>query len=295
MSRLLDEVGTNGAVLIMTISAGPGVYTLKATRGGKSATTKRGWTVRAEGRRVSPSQVPADRPLASLDFLMEPELGNQKPGAQDTFRYGAAIRCNGLPVAFHVDSMKQTRLAQTGGHKTEPGGHPEPFPLGTFEKTSGPSMFDGFEHVWDSTYEADSLSGDEDNFISITVNDPFLTSCNGVRLSGMMKGAVRVYDELVHIEEGPHLYYQGITSHHFDVFWVSPSVKDTTLLTAENFFRDNQQRKIQLNAASLIYGGKNDVNGQWRDPEHKCIGSDWMSTWMPVPAHLLIPVSGFDR
>ncbi|MFL5578721.1 MAG: hypothetical protein ACJ79S_22425 [Gemmatimonadaceae bacterium] len=173
-------------------------------------------------------------------------------------------------MTFTVDTLTISAVANTGGH--DAAGHPQPKPTSRTDRTSGPSDATG---EWPFTYFTDETAGDEHFVLRYTVDDPSQPSnCQGTSTSGTYVFAKR-WPGLVRIPEGGGLVYGDITSAHFDIFYAAPEVAARLPAVVRSYQRMYPGASLRLTGASLLYGGLEDVNNDWRRPHNRHrIGTD---------------------
>ena len=173
-----------------------------------------------------------------------------------------------------VHDISNKARAETGGHLSA---HPlAAKPVGTWDPQSGRTGADG---TFRTRYRSREASGDEEVWLRYTANDAG-SACAGQTAEGVDFIGVR-YPGLVPIEAVNGIYYDNITSDHNTVFYATPETVEATyraalfylLLTAT----DDEEgiEPLRINAASLIFGGLNDVNRNWAPPHstHR-VGTD---------------------
>lgn len=250
-------------------------------RRAKFARTDESWSA---GRDPSPGGVtlasqdqPADHP--SPDVTVAPSgLRLQAIVARDSsFRGSFNTFCyyNGQfhqMTDFVVDSLKIRVTANTGGHID--GGHLGAKPKGRSTRTTGRSDALG---EWPFTYYADSTAGDDQLLFYYTVYDTDEPAfCRGPKpAEPPFIFAKRYSQNLVRIDAQNGIAHGTITSQHFDIFYASGSTSAKTQEAARLYQLNYPSSLLRLTAATLIYGGLQDVNRNWRAPHirHR-IGTD---------------------
>lgn len=211
----------------------------------------------------------SDAPESSLVLLVEPGpsqipgLGKYSRNPDNTsgvnWTFGCVDPSTGqfFPMdEARVDSTVNEAIDQTGGHDN-----------GAHDLSEKPTAeWDPREQIVSNghlsqSYTADVAAGDEVTEFHYVITDPAApTGCrnNPQVVSFLTAARVRGLVELVAGTE--HMYFDDITSDHFSVFYVTPEVKAATDNAAALFFQAmSGSDSLRVNAASLIYGGINDV------------------------------------
>lgn len=167
------------------------------------------------------------------------------------------VRLNQLDIH---DAFQEAQ-ANSGGHG---GRHPLPAkPVGTWNPKTGATS----GGVFTSTFTAGVASGDELITFKTTVHDP-----------GDCQGPTDFYALSATRFRGLQLLtghvFGTITSDHASVFYATGALAGHAT-AANGFYRQAAGASFTVTAASLIYGGINDVNFNWRPPHqlHR-VGTD---------------------
>lgn len=191
-----------------------------------------------------------------------------------------------IPMDMRVDSIVQVPIAGTGGHLFN---HQGPKPRGSWAPPSGNSV----ATVFPTVYTARHASGDERIRFTYEITDPNAPpECRGTTVDTTFMNGVRYPSDgfevvksrqLIELVEGQdHIFLQDVTSDHTSVSYVVPEVAPLLYDLAEDFFLATDD-SIRINAASLVYGGINDIPDPKRgkllpnwEPPHKYhrIGTD---------------------
>ncbi|HEX7117188.1 MAG TPA: hypothetical protein VF212_00260 [Longimicrobiales bacterium] len=173
-----------------------------------------------------------------------------------------------------VHDISNEARAGSGGHMSE---HPlAEKPVGTWDPQSGHTAADG---TFMTRYRSKAASGDEEVRLRYTAHDAG-SPCADQPAEGLHFIGVR-YPGLVPIEAVNGIYFDNITSDHNTVFFATGETVEATyraalfylLLTAT----DDEEgiEPLRVNAASLVFGGLNDVRHNWAPPHrtHR-VGTD---------------------
>jgi hypothetical protein len=154
-----------------------------------------------------------------------------------------------------INNAFQKAVANTGGHLSV---HSLPAkPIGTWDPHNGATS----GGVFSTKYTAKVASGDEEIHFDAVVNDD-PSPCKGP-VEFLSESATRVRG-LVQITSA-RVTYETITSDHSSVFYATPTSAARIDPTAI-FYDSIQHQTMRVNAASLPFGGVNDVNHNWAPP-----------------------------
>lgn len=241
---------------------GPKVEVLE----GRSVVPSTGPSREAAGA-VAAATGPADLPASQLLFVTHPAGGRYVENRPNEVPITWRFFCGQEQLTeVRVDSTVQRVRENTGGHIS--GAHVGDKPKGSWEPSSE-VVTDG---TFEQTYTSEIASGDEDLNLFWTVLEEG-SPCEGFEVRTFAPIGVRI-PGLVGLSEGPDLFFDDITSNHFDVFAVRPDVGSRVGLTAAAY-RSITGDRLRVNAASLPFGGLNDVRFDWSPPHqtHR-IGTD---------------------
>ncbi|MBI4538356.1 MAG: hypothetical protein HY704_02430, partial [Gemmatimonadetes bacterium] len=220
-----------------------------------------------ERRSQAPAGLHMDFAPNDLSFIVNP-AGPNTAAAPNTITVNWRFLCydftqgrwvTQLNVTIH--DVRQVRFEGTGGHLNQ---HPiGSKPVGRWTPNAGVTSAGS----WQSTYASGVASGDELILFETTVADvgpcqgpATFEAVNGVRFGGLV--------EIDGIVRGP------ITSNHNSVFYATPAVATRTKATS-SFYRQLTGSPFIVTAASLVFGGLNDINFNWRPPHQTHgIGTD---------------------
>jgi hypothetical protein len=125
-----------------------------------------------------------------------------------------------------------------------------------------------------SRYTSGPVSGDERSDVSYVVHDP-TSPCDGEVGVKTYYNATR-WEGLVRLVPSSTLALCCLTSNHSDIYYVQPNIVQLAQLTADHFVNQVPgSPALRVSAASLIYGGVEDIHNDWNPPhfEHR-IGTD---------------------
>jgi hypothetical protein len=166
-----------------------------------------------------------------------------------------------MMMDFTVDSLKIMSVANTGGHKDA--GHASAKPKGESSRYAGHSTSMG---EWPFVYSADSTSGDEHLLFYYTIYDSNQPAfCRGPKSPfPPFIFAKRWYSfTLEQITSRDGLSYPTPTSQHFDINYATPGTAEKTYQVAELYRLNYPTGTVRLTAATLIFGGLQDVANNW--------------------------------
>lgn len=216
-----------------------------------------------------------DMAEADLSFIVNPSGGKAMGGADPTAGRAFTFFCyNGSTgqwtqmMNVTVNEMQQSTTAGTGGHGTA---HSGTKPKGTWQPATGNTASDG---RFVSTYTAGIASGDEQMDLTWTVHDTG-NPCTGRTATRPFYNAVR-YQGLQQLTAQGGLTLSPIGSNHTSVYYATPDAIAAAYRSQAYYDNlTNHTDHLRVNAASLIYGGINDVLNNWTKPHatHR-IGTD---------------------
>ena len=167
-----------------------------------------------------------------------------------------------------VSDISQQSIAGTGGHGTA---HTGTKPVGHWKPRTGNSQADG---RFPSTYTSGIASGDEELDLTFTAHDAG-SPCNGLATTNFFNNAVR-YRGLTLLTAQDGLTISPISSNHTSIYYATAGAI-ASAVRAQAFYDSmtNHTDHLRVNAASLVYGGINDVSNNWGPPHrtHR-IGTD---------------------
>lgn len=173
-----------------------------------------------------------------------------------------------IPMDMRVDSIDQAPIAGTGGHLFD---HQGQKPRGSWDPRSGNSV----ATVFPTVYTARHASGDERIRFTYEITDPNAPpECRGATVDTTFMNGVRYPSDgfeliheaqLVELVEGVNgIVFDAITSNHTSVFYLTAAARLATNNTADYFSRHYSQHGLfRVNAASLVFGGLNDISFNW--------------------------------
>lgn len=224
---------------------------------------------------------PGVRPSFNLDeselsFIVNPSGGRPMLFANSvmkvTFRFfcydSRSGQWNQL-LNVNVNSVTQRAVAGTGGHQTLHSLATKP--VGTWSRVSGRTAADG---TFLSDYTAGIASGDEQVRVNWTTLDAG-SPCAGMNSLELFNSAVR-YRGLVLMAQRDGLVFWAIDSDHNSLAYATQGAANSTY-RAQRYYKELTEGTdfLSMNAASLIYGGINDVNNDWQGPhETHRVGTD---------------------
>lgn len=230
---------------------------------------------------------PADWLWVELDWYMYPSGGVYTFGTADTLEWEIEFWCtDGYGIYTYdtarIDSMPVTPQVGTGSHGTSHS--PTTKPVGAWHPNSG---FTDSNGIFLTKYSIPIASGDESHIIYAYLPEQGHPVCDDdVSVVFPYYAAVRVPD-LVEVDEVLH---DAIVSDHTSVYYATAEVRDLTY-EVRDLWRDGPyslDTAFRLNAASLPYGGINDINKNWSNPhlEHR-MGTDVdIDTYTPDEVYL---------
>lgn len=178
------------------------------------------------------------------------------------YDYGANVWKQQFNVT--INDAFQKAIANTGSHLS---GHVlTAKPIGRWDPKNGQTSGGAFS----TKYTANTASGDEEiHFDTVVKDDP--SPCKGPN-EFLSASATRVRG-LARITSA-RVTYEAITSDHSTVYFATPTTVGRIDPTAM-FYDSIQHQTMRVNAASLEFGGLNDVNHNWASPHtlHR-VGTD---------------------
>ena len=210
------------------------------------------------------ARVPAafrmDFPESDLQFIVNP-AGPHTGGAPNTITINWSFYCYDFATdqwkqLFQVDILDalQEAIENTGGHGTR---HSLPAkPVGRWNPKTGTTSGAG---IWTSTFTSGIASGDE-----------LITFKTNVRDEGDCKGNVEFYalsaTRYRGLQELQGFPFGTITSDHASVFYATATMAGHASAADGFYSAATGGTRFVVTAASLIYGGINDVNRNWTNP-----------------------------
>lgn len=210
---------------------------------------------------------------SGLNFIRPPNGGIYTLNATPYIDYKLTFYCyQGGELIGVIKDVEVTSIQQIpeggGGHL---GGHTGLKPVGENNPSFGVTDGAG-EFV--SRYTSGPVSGDERSDVNYVVHDP-TSPCNGEAGVKTYYNATR-WEGLVRLQSTSTLALCCLTSNHSDIFYVRPDVATAAQLAGDLFVQQVPgSPALNVSAASLIYGGVEDVYNNWSPPhfEHR-IGTD---------------------
>lgn len=272
-----DEPGADPAVTAAVRAAAPrgpaAVARLHLPGGGTKIEVLEGRELdeasepQGDDRTLAAATGPADLPPSQLLFVTNPAGGRWVENRPNEVPITWLFFCGQEQLTeVRVDSTVQRARENTGGHISS--AHVGDRPVGSWTPESG-VVTDG---TFEQTYTSEIASGDETlNLFWTTIEEG--SPCEGLTTRTFAPVGVRILG-LVELSEGTDLFFDDITSNHFSVFAVRPDVGLRVGLAAAAY-RAVTSERLRLNAASLPFGGINDVRFDWAPPHqtHR-IGTD---------------------
>ncbi len=259
----LQQSGATGGVAVVRIGGRNG--SLTRVLAAPSAGWEAGRPVYAPGNLLQP----ADADPSDLFFITNPAGGQAMENApnQVTVRFSFFCISDVITQLFDVtvDDLRQDARNNTGGHGTA---HVGEKPVGRWNPNTGaPSA-----GIFTTTYTSEIASGDELMLLSWTAHDVG-SDCEGLSTLSFAFTATRFLG-LQRVTGTANLTFGAITSDHSDIFYATPNTAQRTQRAARNFFA-LRRAAMRLNAASLVFGGINDIANNWASPHrfHR-IGTD---------------------
>jgi len=210
---------------------------------------------------------------SGLNFIRPPNGGIYTLNATPWIDYKLNFYCyQGGELIGLIKNVEVTLIEQIpeggGGHL---GSHTGLKPVGQNDPAFGVTDAAG-DFV--SRYTSGPVSGDERSDVSYVVHDP-TSPCDGETGVKTYYNATR-WDGLVRLVPSSTLGLCCLTSDHADIYYVQPNIVQLAQLTGDHFVHQVAgSPALQVSAASLIYGGLEDIYGNWKPPhfEHR-IGTD---------------------
>jgi len=162
----------------------------------------------------------------------------------------------------NVNSVTQRAIAGTGGHNAL---HPlASKPVGAWKPGNGRTQADG---TFVSDYTSGIASGDEQIRVNWTTLDAG-SPCAGMNALNTFNSAVR-YRGLVLMAARDGLVLWPVDSDHNSISYSTQGAANATY-RAQRYYKEltGETDFLSMNAASLIFGGINDVNNDWAPPHH---------------------------
>ncbi|MBA3670466.1 MAG: hypothetical protein H0W68_00395 [Gemmatimonadaceae bacterium] len=157
-----------------------------------------------------------------------------------------------------VDAVRHIAITGTGGHGSAHGIKPSGVSAPANGETDG-------DKVFRTVYSATPAAGDENLQVDWTLLDG-APQCIGDQGSYDFQHSTR-WNGLSHLTADANVKFVATSSNHGDVFYATPGANAKTLKTAK-LYRRIAGIALPITAASLIYGGINDIYNDWRPP-HK--------------------------
>lgn len=212
----------------------------------------------------------ADADPSALFFITNPAGGQAMENApnQVTVQFTFFCISDRITQLFDVtvNSLTQEAIDNTGGHRTAHAGEK---PVGTWDPDEGQTTSLG---TFTTTYTSQITAGDEFMRLDWTAHDAG-SDCEGLSTVSVARIGVR-FGGLVRVAGTAELFFDVITSDHFDVYFATPRAAARTHNAARNFFAASGAR-MRLNSGSLVFGGIYDIDNNWAQPHrfHR-IGTD---------------------
>lgn len=264
--RALEQAGVKGPVAATRLVR-PGVPA--QIRVPRPSGHERSDAFRPDLHNVSIAQA-ADAPAEDLFFITNPAGGQVMENAPNEVTVEFSFFCisNEVTQLFDVtvNSLVQEAIDGTGGHGS---GHSGDKPVGAWDPDEGPTTSSG---TFTTTYTSGVAAGDESMVLTWTAHDVG-SDCEGLSTVSMDRIGVR-FPGLERVTESANLFFDDITSDHFDVYFATPSAAARTRVAADNFAALSGAR-MRLNSAALVFGGLYDIVNNWAPPHqtHR-IGTD---------------------
>lgn len=166
-----------------------------------------------------------------------------------------------------VDSLVQRDSEQdSGGHGAR---HPDPKPYGSWEPRTGLSHQDG---RFPTRYTSSIASGEERILLFFT-NTEAGSPCEGNKATTVFRSAVELQGLVPQPPDNSYTF-DRIDSDHTSIYYVRPWLRPVVLAMGR-YYHESFGRRLRLSAASLPWGGINDVNFDWTHPHrtHR-VGTD---------------------
>ena len=213
---------------------------------------------------------------SELTFIVNPSGGRSMLYADSVMRVTFRFYCYDSRTAVwsqilnvNVNSVTQRAVAGTGGHGALHALADKP--VGTWNRPNGRTQADG---TFVSDYTSGIAAGDEQVRVNWTTLDPG-SPCAGMNALSTFDSAVR-YRGLVLMAERDGLVFWAIDSDHNSLAYATQGAANATY-RAQRYYKELTEGTdfLSMNAASLIYGGINDVNNDWQGPhETHRVGTD---------------------
>jgi hypothetical protein len=264
--RALETAGPRqGPVMVFQATSGPSRAPMVARPGARGGTLAT----------LAPERPRFDFAEQDLAFIANPSGGRAMGGVDSTFAGEFTFYCYDYSTAqwtqllnVTVNDVSQQSFAGTGGHGTA---HTGTKPVGHWKPRTGNSTADG---RFPSTYTSGVASGDEELDLTFTAHDAS-SPCAGLQTTNFFYNAVR-YRGLQLLTAQGGLTISAISSNHTSIYYATPGAI-ASAYRAQVFYDSmtNHTDHLRVNAASLIYGGINDVTNNWAPPHrtHR-IGTD---------------------
>lgn len=216
---------------------------------------------------------PSDWTWDQLDWWMWPSGGKYTFNSSNNLQANWDFACQGwVTENVRIDSLEHKPRAGTGSHGTL---HPKK-PVGAWTPDQGSTTTGS----WSTTYSIPKVSGDEKHILNwyvLSQPDPDYPCTQNHAVRSFYETAVRVSTpDFVELVQGTNeIAFGSIDSDHSSIWYLRPEVRQRTYDLAAKWRVDYPNKQLYVTAASLRYGGINDINKNWTTPhvEHR-IGSD---------------------
>jgi hypothetical protein len=271
MQRLKDQRFT-GVVISLETTAEGTVYSTPSRAASIGAASQSSNGSRST---LSPPSTPAyDISAGSLMFIVQPAGGKSVPGGNPQFGFRLFWDCiiggvnYGRIQNVSVSGVNNIPLDGTGGHT---GAHAGQKPGGNNNPSHGVTDGAGF---FTTTYTATEVSGDEQMDVNWSTSDQ-ASACVGFGGTDTYFHATR-WQGLARMTGTADLVFAPIQSQHSSVYYATPTVASMAQKAGAAYrSATHGANPLIVNAASLVYGGLEDINNNWSPPHatHR-IGTD---------------------
>lgn len=202
---------------------------------------------------------------SDLMFVVQPAGSWKTPGGNPQFAFKLFWNCyiGGIDYGriknVTVGNITNNALEGSGGHT---GSHLSPKPFGTTDPFTGATDGDGF---FTTAYTATDISGDESMDVDWSTTDQS-SECVGFAGTDRYWHATR-WDGLSRLTASPDFTFGPIASHHDDIYYAAAGM-DTRVHKAAKAYSlaFHGANALTVTAASLVYGGLEDVAFDWSEP-----------------------------